>query len=90
MQPAKEDRRLISYGGGGVFHVPKPNGERDNLVPAYDCTIHKSQGSEYPAEVIPLLTQHYAMLERNLVYTGITSCLQQVMPAAWASPEAWQ
>ncbi|MEB3321884.1 MAG: ATP-binding domain-containing protein, partial [Synechococcaceae cyanobacterium] len=36
------------------------------------CTIHKSQGSEYPAVVLPLLTQHYAMLQRNLVYTGIT------------------
>jgi exodeoxyribonuclease V alpha subunit len=46
--------------------------ELDNLVPAYACTIHKSQGSEYPAVVIPLLTQHYTMLQRNLVYTGIT------------------
>jgi exodeoxyribonuclease V alpha subunit len=35
-------------------------------------TIHKSQGSEYPAVVIPLSTQHYPMLERNLVYTGVT------------------
>ena len=35
-------------------------------------TIHKSQGSEYPAVVIPVLTQHYAMLQRNLLYTGLT------------------
>jgi exodeoxyribonuclease V alpha subunit len=42
------------------------------LVPAYAATIHKSQGSEYPAVVIPLLTQHYAMLQRNLLYTGVT------------------
>ena len=35
-------------------------------------TIHKSQGSEYPAVVIPVMTQHYAMLQRNLNYTGIT------------------
>jgi len=41
-------------------------------VPAYAVTIHKSQGSEYPAVVIPVLTQHYAMLQRNLLYTGIT------------------
>lgn len=34
--------------------------------------IHKSQGSEYPAVVIPMLTQHYAMLQRNLLYTGVT------------------
>jgi exodeoxyribonuclease V alpha subunit len=47
-------------------------GELDLLVPAYATTIHKSQGSEYPAVVIPLLMQHYPMLQRNLVYTGIT------------------
>ena len=42
------------------------------LVQAYAVTIHKSQGSEYPAVVIPILTQHYAMLQRNLLYTGVT------------------
>ena len=47
-------------------------GELDALVLAYAATIHKSQGSEYPAVVIPVLTQHYAMLKRNLLYTGIT------------------
>ncbi|CUH38730.1 exonuclease V subunit alpha [Jannaschia seosinensis] len=46
-------------------------GELDILVLAYATTIHKSQGSEYPAVVIPVLTQHYAMLQRNLLYTGI-------------------
>jgi hypothetical protein len=34
--------------------------------------IHKSQGSEYPASVIPVMTQHYTMLQRNLLYTGVT------------------
>jgi exodeoxyribonuclease V alpha subunit len=47
-------------------------GELDTLVPAYAATIHKSQGSEYPAAIIPVLTQHYAMLQRNLLYTGVT------------------
>jgi exodeoxyribonuclease V alpha subunit len=47
-------------------------GELDQLVLAYATTIHKSQGSEYPAVVIPLSTQHYPMLQRNLVYTGVT------------------
>jgi exodeoxyribonuclease V alpha subunit len=56
------DGRVVSYGFG----------ELDALVPAYAATIHKSQGSEYPAVVIPILTQHYAMLQRNLLYTGIT------------------
>jgi len=41
-------------------------------VPDYAVTIHKSQGSGYPALVIPLMTQHYAMLQRNLFYTGVT------------------
>ena len=54
-------------------------GELDNLVPAYACTIHKSQGSEYPAVVIPLLTQHFAMLQRNLIYTGLTRGKQLVV-----------
>src|SRR6266404_8835349 len=46
--------------------------ELDELVLAYATTIHKSQGSEYPAVVIPLTTHHYPMLQRNLVYTGVT------------------
>lgn len=56
------DGRAVTYGFG----------ELDTLVPAYAATIHKSQGSEYPAVVIPVMTQHYAMLQRNLIYTGIT------------------
>lgn len=47
-------------------------GELDELVPAYAMSIHKSQGSEFPAVVIPVHTQHYIMLQRNLLYTGIT------------------
>ncbi|MDR3319756.1 MAG: ATP-dependent RecD-like DNA helicase [Desulfovibrio sp.] len=46
--------------------------ETDELVPAYAISIHKSQGSEYPVVVIPIMTQHYAMLQRNLLYTGVT------------------
>ena len=56
------DGRKVTYGFG----------ELDELVLAYATTIHKSQGSEYPAVVIPLTTQHYPMLQRNLVYTGVT------------------
>jgi exodeoxyribonuclease V alpha subunit len=52
--------------------VPYGFGELDMLVPAYAATIHKSQGSEYPAVIIPILTQHYPMLQRNLLYTGVT------------------
>jgi hypothetical protein len=44
-----------------------------SLELAYAVTIHKAQGSEFPAVVIPLATQHYMLLQRNLIYTGITS-----------------
>ncbi len=44
----------------------------DELVLAYAVSIHKSQGSDDPAVVMPLLTQHLIMLQRNLIYTGIT------------------
>jgi exodeoxyribonuclease V alpha subunit len=44
----------------------------DDLQPAYAITIHKSQGSEFPAVVMPVHQQHYVMLQRNLLYTGLT------------------
>jgi exodeoxyribonuclease V alpha subunit len=47
-------------------------GELDQVVLAYATTIHKSQGSEYPVVIIPVTTQHYPMLQRNLLYTGVT------------------
>jgi exodeoxyribonuclease V alpha subunit len=56
------DGRQVTYGFG----------ELDEIVLAYATTIHKSQGSEYPAVVIPLTTQHYPMLQRNLIYTAVT------------------
>ena len=59
---ASFDGRSVIYGFG----------ELDTLVPAYAATIHKAQGSEYPAVIIPVLTQHYVMLQRNLLYTGVT------------------
>jgi len=46
--------------------------EMDELIHAYAASIHKAQGSEFPVVVIPLLTQHYRMLQRNLLYTGVT------------------
>ncbi len=51
-----------------AFEAP----ELDDLVLAYACTVHKSQGSEYPAVVIPLLTAHFMMLSKNLLYTAVT------------------
>jgi exodeoxyribonuclease V alpha subunit len=52
--------------------VEYEDSELDELTLAYATTIHKSQGSEYPVVVIPLLMTHYVMLQRNLIYTGIT------------------
>jgi exodeoxyribonuclease V alpha subunit len=54
-------------------------GELDQLALAYAVSIHKSQGSEYPAIVIPIMMQHYMMLRRNLLYTGITRGKQMVV-----------
>jgi exodeoxyribonuclease V alpha subunit len=56
------DGRLVVYGFG----------ELDEVILCYATTIHKSQGSEYPVVIIPVSTQHYTMLRRNLIYTGIT------------------
>jgi exodeoxyribonuclease V alpha subunit len=56
------DERMVKYDFG----------ELDEIGLAYAVTIHKSQGSEFPAVVIPLATQHYMLLQRNLIYTGIT------------------
>jgi exodeoxyribonuclease V alpha subunit len=59
---ARFDERVVIYDAA----------ELDELVLGYACSIHKSQGSEYPAVVIPFHTQHYAMLQRNLLYTAVT------------------
>ena len=56
------DGRPVAYGTGDL----------DELVLAYAMTIHKSQGSEYPAVIVLVHTQHYVMLQRNLLYTAIT------------------
>ncbi len=60
-------------------NVPYDFDQLDEIVPAYAISIHKSQGSEYPAVVIPLMTQHYVLLQRNLVYTGVTRGKQLVI-----------
>jgi exodeoxyribonuclease V alpha subunit len=65
----EESELAVSFEGREVVYG---FGELDELVLAYATTIHKAQGSEYPAVVIPLTTQHYAMLARNLLYTGVT------------------
>ena len=65
----EEGAVVVAFEGREVAY---PYGELDTLVPAYATTIHKSQGSEYPAVVIPLTTGHWTMLARNLLYTAVT------------------
>jgi exodeoxyribonuclease V alpha subunit len=65
----EESELLIEFDGREVKY---DFNELDEVSLAYAASIHKSQGSEYPAVVIPLATQHYMMLERNLLYTGVT------------------
>jgi len=59
--------------------VPYLLGELDELVLAYAISVHKSQGSEYPAVILPMVTQHYLMLQRNLLYTAITRARRLVV-----------
>ncbi len=47
-------------------------GDLDEIVPAYAVSVHKSQGSEYPVVIIPIVTQHHILLQRNLIYTAVT------------------
>ena len=60
---------LVSFDGR---EVPYDYADLDELILAYAVSVHKSQGSEYPAVIIPLLTQHYLLLQRNLLYTAVT------------------
>ena len=65
-----EDNTLtVLFDGRKVLYEAS---ELDELVQAYACTIHKSQGSEYPIVVMPVSMTHFMMMQRNLIYTGIT------------------
>ncbi|MBW2572046.1 MAG: ATP-dependent RecD-like DNA helicase [Deltaproteobacteria bacterium] len=59
----------VTFDGRDVIYE---SSDLDELVLAYAISVHKSQGSEYPAVVIPVLTQHYILLQRNLIYTAVT------------------
>jgi exodeoxyribonuclease V alpha subunit len=59
--------------------VPYDYSELDEVVLAYAISVHKSQGSEYPVVILPVVTQHYMLLQRNLIYTGITRAKKLVI-----------
>lgn len=65
----EEGELMIEFDGREVLY---PVNELDEVSLAYATTIHKSQGSEYPCVVIPMAKQHFTLLERNLLYTGVT------------------
>lgn len=65
----EEGELMIEFDGREVLY---PVNELDEVSLAYATTIHKSQGSEYPCVVIPMAMQHFTLLERNLLYTGVT------------------
>lgn len=65
----EEGEALVEFDGRVVTYELT---EMDELTLAYAVSVHKSQGSEYPAVVMPLLTQHFLLLQRNLIYTGLT------------------
>ena len=66
----REERCLtVGFEGREILYEAA---DLDELVHAYATTIHKAQGSEYPIVVLPVLMNHYVMLQRNLLYTGIT------------------
>lgn len=64
-----EQQLLVHFGRRRVAYAFN---ELDDLSLSYAITIHKSQGSEYPVVILPLHTQHFMMLQRNLLYTAVT------------------
>ena len=72
----EEGELLIEFDGRDVCYALN---ELDEVALAYAITIHKSQGSEYPCVVIPMAMQHFTLLERNLLYTGVTRGKQMVV-----------
>ncbi|MBR2978866.1 MAG: ATP-dependent RecD-like DNA helicase [Myxococcaceae bacterium] len=73
----EEERALtVDFDGRTVTYE---SAHLDELALAYACTIHKSQGSEYPCVVVPIHTQHFLMLQRNLLYTAVTRARKMVV-----------
>jgi len=72
----EEQRVVVNFDGARVEYE---FAEVDELTHAFAMSVHKAQGSEYRAVVIPLLTQHYMMLQRNLLYTGVTRAKELVV-----------
>jgi exodeoxyribonuclease V alpha subunit len=73
----QENREVIIDFDGRLVHYDFS--DLDEVVLAYAISVHKSQGSEYPAVILPVTTQHYLLLQRNLLYTGMTRAKKLVV-----------
>jgi exodeoxyribonuclease V alpha subunit len=80
-------RLLVQFGERELWLAPE---EIDQIVPAYGITVHRAQGSEYPAVVLPLDKAHSLMLRRRLLYTAVTRAKQRlvVVGSRWALERA--
>ena len=67
---------IVTFDG---IPVPYDASELDEIMPAYAISVHKSQGSEYPAVIVPILPQHHLLLQRNLIYTAVTRAKRLVV-----------
>ena len=76
----KKNSLTVNFGNGQAVEFTVE--DLDILVLAYASTIHKSQGSEFPVVIMPLVQQHYMMLQRNLLYTGITRAKSRLVLVA--------
>lgn len=72
----EEQVLIVTYDG---VPVPYDFSELDEIVHAYAISVHKSQGSEYPAVIVPILSQHHLLLQRNLIYTAVTRAKELVV-----------
>jgi exodeoxyribonuclease V alpha subunit len=72
-----EEREVVIEFDGRL--IPYDYSDLDEIVLAYAVSVHKSQGSEYPVVILPVVTQHYLLLQRNLIYTGITRAKKLVI-----------
>ena len=77
LQILTEEEEIVVEFGGSVVAIPFD--ELDDLLLDYSRTIHKSQGSQVPVVIIPMVTQHWMMLQRNLLYTGVTRAKKLVI-----------
>ncbi len=73
---SEEREVVIDFDGRAV---PYDYSDLDEVVLAYAVSVHKSQGSEYPVVILPVVTQHYLLLQRNLIYTGITRAKKRMV-----------